>query len=110
MIDQTDPALAACGEYQRLCGETEAAIEAYRLAVQAGDFKHAEAHFSEVNASRMAALDIALKTRPATADGAVALLRLVAANAEDMAEDPDHKPTLIAAIRAAADAIDGAQQ
>jgi len=105
-----DPTLAAIAEYMRLRGLTDAALETYRLAVEAGDWKQAELRFSEANGDFFAGLVAALKTRPTTTDGAVALMRLVSENIEEMGHDPDHQPTLISALRAAADAIEGARQ
>jgi hypothetical protein len=106
MTNTVDPALAAVAAYDKARAATEAAIELYRIAIEAGDFKDAEARFSECNAALFAARDAALKTAPTTTDGAVAMMRFLGEHLDDLAEDPDHRSTLIAAIRAAADAIE----
>lgn len=104
-----DPALAAIAEYMRLRGLTEAALEEYRAAIAAGDFKETEERFSRANGAMFSGLVTALKMQPTTTDGAVSLMRLVAENIEEMAEDERHRPTLIAAIRSAANVIEGAR-
>jgi hypothetical protein len=106
MTEHADPVLAAIAEWNRACGVTEAAIETYRIAIEAGDFTEAEAYFSSCNRALFAARDAALKTLPTTVDGAITMMRFLAGQVDDLAEDPDHRPTLISAIRAAADAIE----
>jgi hypothetical protein len=104
-----DPALAAIAEWSRACAAAAAAMESYRAAATAGDSKPSEDYFSECNCALFATRDAALKTAPTTVAGAVVMMRFLAGQVDDLAEDPDRRPTLIAAIRAAADAIEGAR-
>jgi hypothetical protein len=109
MTDTTDPALAAIAEFIRLREAADAAERANLEAIEGGDFRAAEERFGEANTAAFFARDAAFKTEPTTIDGAVALLRLVAATVAELGHDPDHQPTLAGAIRAAANTIEGAR-
>jgi hypothetical protein len=101
-----DPALAAIAEYTRLREAADAALVAYQDAIAGGDFRAAEERFGNANGAAFFARDAAFNIRPTTADGAVALLRLVEATIGELGHDESHQPTLAGAIRAAANAIE----
>jgi hypothetical protein len=109
MTNNTDPALGAIAEFIRMREAADAALVAYQDAIEGGDFRAAEERFGEANTAAFFARDAAFKTRPTTLDGAVALLRLVAATISELGHDPDHQPAIAGAIVAAADAIFGAR-
>lgn len=106
MTCNTDPAHIAIARYENRRWAADAFLQAYQEACNGGDFRAAEERFGKANAVAFFARDAAFKTEPTTVDGAVALLRLVAATIAELGHDPDHQPTIAGAIRAAADAIE----
>jgi hypothetical protein len=109
MTCNTDPAHIAIARYECRRWAADALLQAYQEACGGGDFRAAEERFGKANAAAFFARDAAFKTEPTTIDGAVALLRLVAAAVAELGHDPDHQPTLAGAIRAAANTIEGAR-
>lgn len=105
-LPSADPVLIALAEYERQRAATDIALKAYEIAAEAGDFKEAEQRFGEANTAAFFARDAAFKSQPTTTPGALALLRLVEASVAELGHCLDNQPSLIAAIRAAAEAIE----
>ncbi|WP_400769386.1 hypothetical protein [Methylosinus sporium] len=101
-----DPALVALADYESKRAATDRALKAYEDAAALGDFRAAEDQFGNANTAAFLARDAAFKTSPTTTAGALALLRIVGPAISELGHDPDHAPTLAAAILASADAIE----